>query len=294
MEPLMPHLLDIASSTESRSLILAGGFGIRLKQEHLRRSNSRTLIPVYPEARATEDLDFFLKMELFQQAGEIAGVRTLLDSLGYETVNKDWKFRKPLGAPYTDRMVDVDLLARHPTLDEAVKVKSPRVGSGAGIGLHGHETPEAFAVEDQPVEVGVEGQRRDGTFVSTSVQVPHPYAWINMKVKAAHDWLEARNGPRRPKLGIEKHVLDVYLLTAMLTEQEIREAEGLAERYATHPIAQEIREYAKELYANPTAPGFVEVARQTDVALDHDTFWEALCAVLGIATPAPNSSTGSR
>ena len=34
-DPLLPHLMDIASDPASEGLILAGGFGMRLKQVEL-------------------------------------------------------------------------------------------------------------------------------------------------------------------------------------------------------------------------------------------------------------------
>ena len=53
MDPLLPHLLDILSSPASRGLILAGGFGIHVKQSYLRDTNARTLItPFMVEATA--------------------------------------------------------------------------------------------------------------------------------------------------------------------------------------------------------------------------------------------------
>ena len=63
-DPLLPHLLDIVSDPASEGLILAGGFGIRIKQRYLQATGTRTLLPVIPEARATQDLDFFLSLSL--------------------------------------------------------------------------------------------------------------------------------------------------------------------------------------------------------------------------------------
>jgi hypothetical protein len=59
-DPLRPHLLDILAAPVSSDLILAGGFGLLLKQEHLYQTEARTLITPLPPARATQDLDFFL------------------------------------------------------------------------------------------------------------------------------------------------------------------------------------------------------------------------------------------
>ena len=49
------HELDPAGI----KLMLGGGYGLFLKQEHLAREGTRTLIPPqgWPEARATNDID---------------------------------------------------------------------------------------------------------------------------------------------------------------------------------------------------------------------------------------------
>lgn len=284
-DPLLPHLLDILADPASDGLILTGGFGLRLKQEHLRLSGARTLITELPPARATQDLDFFLRMELWSDAAKGAAVRALLDRLGYQERVRYLKFEKSLtpDAP-DDRKVKVDLLARSPRKDEPITVRRAtdpirhpsRVGSGMGIDLHGGETPEAFAVEDMAVPLVVTGAATTGTLVETSVRVPHPYAWLNMKVKAAADWTE------RPKPFSEKHAFDVYLLVAMLTPDEVAEAEALVVRYEYHPVAIEVRTAAVRLYGEPSGVGFVEAERQAGGQLDHELFWEALKTVLRI------------
>ena len=282
-DPLYAHLLDIVSDSASQGLILGGGFGMRVKQEYLQEMGEPTLIPAMPPARATQDLDFFLRMELFVQKERGQAVRALLDRLSYKEHTPQWQFGKPLRSDAaTEETVKVDLLARTPTSAEPVLVKPPRVGSGAGIALHGHETPEAFAVEDSPLLIPVKGLRTDGVEVEATVFVPHPYAWLTMKVKAAHDWLRMEHGEQARKPFREKHTFDVYLLTTMLREQELEEAKQMAERYATHALASDIRLYAEELYGVPDAPGFREASRQAGERLDYETFREGLWTVLGI------------
>lgn len=284
-DPLLPHLLDLLADPAADSLILAGGFGLRLKQEHLRQSGARTLVDQFPAARATQDLDFFLRIELWSERDRGTALRAALDRLGYRERVPHLKFEKPLASDGSEgRSVKVDLMARTPLPQEDIPVsraKDParhpsRVGSGLGVDLHGNETPEAFAVEDSPVPLRISGATTDGTPVEATVYVPHPYAWLNMKVKAADDWV------RRPKPFSEKHAFDVYLLTAMLTAEEISQARNLAARHGDRPLATQIRAAAGHLYGTPTAPGFEEAQRQADSALDHAVFWEALQAVLGI------------
>lgn len=281
IDPLFPHLLDIVSDPASEGLILAGGFGIRLKQAYLRETGERTLISVIPDARATQDLDFFLSLALFVQQERGAAVRALLDRLGYAEYTPKYQFGKPFDAEQPALKVKVDLLARLPTEKEDVRVKSPRVGAGSGIDLHGRETPEGFAVEDHPLRLMVHGTRSDGVEVEGKLLVPHPYAWINLKIKAAHDWLRMERGEIAHKPRSERHVFDVYVLIAMLTEIELAVAEKLAQSYAAHPEARRVAECAQELFGRSDASGALEILRQIGDSFDYTLFYEGLGRLLG-------------
>lgn len=284
-DPLMPHLLDIISDPASEGLILAGGFGMRIKQRDLamNEQTQTTLIQPVPSARATQDLDFFLRIELWMQAEKGRAVRAMLDRLSYTERVPKWQFQKP-DPQFSDQTVKIDLLARHPRDEEGVKVREHRVGSKSLINLHGHDTPEAFAVEDKPKPMRIIGEGSDGTLVDKTVLVSHPYASLNMKVKAAHDWLRASRGEKKVKVNSEKHAFDVYILVAMLLEVETEECRELAAQYSGNPIAEENKGNAVELYGSPDAPGFIEVRRQIgELPYDYTTFWEGLCEVLGIS-----------
>ena len=282
-DPLLPHLLDIVSDPASGELILGGGFGIRLKQLEIAKQGYPTLIASVPPARATQDLDFFLRIELWVQKERGQSVRAMLDRLGYETHSRNWQFGKPFAPNAPEHRVKVDLLARHPHEGEPVKVKDFRVGSKSGVDLHGYDTPEAFAIEERPRTLEVSGERSDNTLVTGAILVPHAYASLNMKVKAAHDWLQMIRSGTRPKLNAEKHVFDVYILVAMLLNEEVAECSELAARYTGYPMAEENRFNALELFGSQSGQGFTEVLRQIG-GLPHDyaTFWEGLREALGI------------
>lgn len=281
-DPLLAHLLDIASDPASNDLILGGGFGIRVKQAYLKANNLRTLLPAVPEGRATQDLDFFLRMALFIQKERGEAIRRLLDRLAYEEHTPKWQFGKPFDMATPAIRVKVDLLARTPLAGENVRVKAPRVGVGADSDIHGRETPEAFAVEDSPLRVPLSGIRSDGIQTSASILVAHPYASLNMKVKAAHDWLKMEQGARVHKNNATRHVFDVYTLIAMLTEIELEEAAELATRYRSVPMAAEIRACAIELYGEEEAPGVAELRRQLRGEMNYPLFWTALNKAIGI------------
>ncbi|MCX6380039.1 MAG: hypothetical protein NT023_11285, partial [Armatimonadetes bacterium] len=179
----------------------------------------------------------------------------------------------------------LDLQARPPlgkekktTIDRGNRVKSKTPKTG----VHGYRTPEAFAVEDAPIAIDIS----DGV----QIHVPHPYAWINIKIAAGHDWLKERRGEIKAKADYDteaslrlKHVTDVYVLVAMLTEQELDEAKVLAQKYKDNEKAIEIRNQAIELFGSEDSEGSLALgvyARQAGIDLHYETFWETLKQVI--------------
>jgi len=251
-------------------------------------SEQATLIKEFPEAHVTQDIDVFLSLQLWTNPERAIAFRTMLTRIGYEVARHNWHFRKPY-PDMPDRFVSLELQARTPHKEEPVNLRDGQVGKGMGTGVAGYHTPEAFAVDESPLQLiyaDAEGR----------VRVPHPYTWLNLKVAAAYDWLREKNGEIEAKVyretGISrrlKHVYDVYVLVAMLTEQEQTEARELAHRYAKHPVAMEILKKAATLYADHEGEGMraVELYARQSVAstlrIDHELFWEeGLKPVLGI------------
>lgn len=269
-EPLLPYLLDIMTAPASKNLVLAGGLGLRLKQQFLRSSGEKWLIEGFEDIRATQDMDFFLSMSMFLEPETGLSFRDFLRGEGYEPVEnaKYFHFSKQVG----QMEVKIDLLARRPSKGERVKVSGPRVGSG--IELHGRVTPEAFSLEDSPFRLPLQGKKSNGEAVETSVFLPHAYTWLNMKVQAAFDWV------KNDKPGGRKHVKDVYALTAMLTESELGKSVELAAKYREVREAGEVRRAYQELFSSNSSAGCREL-REQGVDID-PAFFEGLQAALGI------------
>ena len=122
--------------------------------------------------------------------------------------------------------------------------------------MHGRLTPEAFAIDDEPVLVEVRRGAGSGTI---SVLTPHPFAWVNMKVRAAYDRQRALDEQREPKRSSGKHIGDVYTLIAMMTEPEFDRCGELARKYAGTEIAEEIRQEAERLFLGEEAPGLRDI-----------------------------------
>jgi len=177
--------------------------------------------------------------------------------------------------------IKVDLHARKPEPGGVVRSNSRRGGAGQDLGLHGHKDPEAFAVETDTVRIDLSGKDTRGITHVCYLETPHPYAWIHMKLAAAHDWLAARDTPGS-KPHAEKHAFDVYLLVAMLTLPEYDRCLELNKDYRDHPEAIRSRDCIDDLYGRESAPGYVEVRRQAgETPLDYATFWDALQRIVG-------------
>lgn len=285
-DPLLPHLLDILEHTAAASLMLTGGFGLNLKRHVLLQVQADTVIDPsdWPNVRATQDLDFILKMSVFTERQRADDVANLLKNLGYKVDWRNLQFSKPLLPGMDDPRVVVDLISRMPTPSENVKSDGTRVGIGKGSPVHGRATAEAFAVERSPIALLVSGIDTAGMEVEAEVLVPHPFAWLNMKIRAAHEWYEEREGrlDTRKKPRSPKHAFDVMLIAAMMTLDERQSASLLAQEFRDHPEAMKIREEAKMLFSLPTSPGWIEARRQTGRELDHSAIWETLARTLGI------------
>jgi hypothetical protein len=68
-------------------LIIGGGYGLILRQQHLDATGEPTLRP-YPAGRSTEDLDVFLRAEVIADAAKVETIRDTLDRLQYVPVER--------------------------------------------------------------------------------------------------------------------------------------------------------------------------------------------------------------
>lgn len=261
---LLPHLLDLLDEPGTEGMVLAGGFGLFLKTEHVRTSGFSVLIPGHARTRTTQDFDFFLDMSLFAPERARA-FKEILDRLGYAVVEnaKHYHFSKMIPQPpLTPLTVRIDLLARVPLAGEGVEFDSRRVRSPSGVHLHGRTTPEAFSVESRALALPLRGRKTNGVDIQTQVLVPHPYSWLNMKVQAAFEWLLRKREGKAEKPGSLKHLQDLYTLVALLTRTELTEAKEMAKEYSHLEVARGIRSGCEELFGKDESEGMVELREQ--------------------------------
>ncbi|WP_394796896.1 hypothetical protein [Armatimonas sp.] len=258
--PLGAHLLDLlhALSGHEIPLILVGGFGLFLRQEHLLVTGSETLFPGVPAARATEDFDALLQLTVLADVEKMRSLRDALTTLGYEVVvgAERYQFFKPDTAGAGRRNVKIDLLARKPEAgDPQLTHDSRRIGPLAKKNpLHAHVTPEAFAVEEGLVQVPLAGNRTDGASSTGAVFLTNPYALYLMKLFAFRDEEEGKKGAGRQDYA-RKHAQDIATITALLTESESAELPAYRARHLDHVLAQEAAEIVERYFHDEAQAG---------------------------------------
>ncbi len=283
--PLGAHLLDLLHALDGHEipLILVGGFGLFLRQEHLLAMGRETLFPGIPAARATEDFDALLQLTVLADVEKMRTLRDALTTLGYEVVvgAERYQFFKPDTAGAGRRNVKIDLLARKPEAgDPPLTHDARRIGPLPKKNpLHAHVTPEAFAVEEGLVRVTLAGNRTDGKLGTGEAFLTNPYALYLMKLFAFRDEEEGKKGAERQGYA-RKHAQDIATITALLTESETTEFSAYRARHAGHPLAQEAaqiveRYFQGEAQAGPlrmTEAGVPEALRNLALGILAETF----------------------
>jgi hypothetical protein len=281
--PLMPHLFDLLHALEPHGipLILAGGSGLLLRREWLEVSDTPSLITNIPSARATDDFDVILRLEVLADSDKRTGFRQVLDALGYVVVKgaEKYQFSKPGTATDGGRDVKVDLLARAPEAnDPNLRADQRRVRPHqSGSPIHAHVTPEAIAVEDDLLTLRLEGRRSNGEIAAGSVLLPHPYAFLMMKLFAFRDEHQGQKGPKREAYA-RKHAGDLFTITAMMTTVENDSLPIFQGRYRQTSIARETADIVQTFFDNTASLGVARVREQLGAVEPSDV--EVFLAVL--------------
>lgn len=257
---LRAALLDLLHELEVSDvrLMLGGGYGLFLKQEHLASSDTMTLISPdrWPEARATNDLDFLLRPEIVARAEHMKTIRDALRRLGFQPVDgaEFYQFAKSLGGSL---FVKIDFLAGPLGEHEdpsRVKIDARRVKSKPSVGLHAHRTDEAVAYELEPIAVPITGTRSTGEAAACDVLIPQAFTYLMMKLFAFRDRKDDQD-----KEFARHHALDLYRIVAMLTETEDQTVRKLAARHRDNERVREGCTIVSSLFDEPTALGVLRM-----------------------------------
>lgn len=287
-DALEANLLDLLFELrdESISLIVGGGYGVYLKQEHIKSTAERTLLKALPSARSTNDIDIFLRTDLLADRERSVALAGALKKMGCESIGAAKYFQfarenKIDGEPWT---VKFDLLTGpiDPSVDKTkLDVDPPRVRPAGkkGVGLHGRLTDEALGIEQHPLAIDLSGKRTNGEAYTGQVQLPQPFTYALMKLHALKD----RTGDSGKDYG-RHHALDLYTIIGMATEGEWEVAKDLSKVHAGSRQIESARRIIRTHFAEKTSIGFVRLREHSEYReeLQLDDFKHLLHELFGL------------
>jgi hypothetical protein len=261
-DPLITTMLDLTRAIDRHDfkLILGGGFGLYLKQLH--RQNGKDVLTLirgelWPQPRATEDLDVFLPTEIVIDLDRMRALRGALDALGFQPV-EEARFLQ-FAKPWRDGggRIKIDLLTG-PIEDAAalarVRVTRPRVRPRGPLELHAYLADEAVEFDKSLLPLVINAVGSDGRQGTVTIHIPQPFTFLLMKLHAFADRTEDRDRD----LG-RHHALDVYRIVAMLTADEYTEVRAKVELHEGSRAVARAREIVAGMFSSPTALGAIRI-----------------------------------
>lgn len=266
-DPLITTVIDLDEALGGNAgLLLAGGLGLFLKQQHLRASGVRTLLSAdrWPTARTTQDIDLMLRAEVVANAAEMARYRAVLDRLGFvvDDAAKWMKFTREVDG----RRVVIDLMVG-PLGPFAGQVERDRVRvrPAKSSGLHARATDDALGIEASPLRHRITDADR-----SCEVLLPQAFPFTLMKLGALRDRLsDAHKDEGR------HHALDLYRIVAMLTEAEDAHAAQMTTRHAGDPVLVAAIRTVHDLFLPTAGLGRLRLMEHSLCPKDADLDWFA-------------------
>lgn len=260
MPSLRTALLDVLYEIrdDELPLIVGGGYGIYLKREYVRRSGLRTLFAEWPEPRATNDLDLFLRPELLIDSRRLRPLAAAFARLGYQVVSgaEKFQFTKPGPRGGREGSLKIDLLTGPQSrfLGTGVQVDARRVRPQPSVDLHAHPVDEAPTLEYRLLPIRVAGNTSTQTPFAADVYLPHPLTFVMMKLFAFRD----RAGDKNKDFG-RYHALDLYTVLALATEPEWEECLAHRKEHQADPIFAEAARLVNRSFSTLTSDGMIRM-----------------------------------
>ncbi|MEO6907623.1 MAG: hypothetical protein ABI210_07005 [Abditibacteriaceae bacterium] len=266
---LWPHFLPLWTQLNqiAPNFLIAGGYGLFLKQRWLKTAPVQVLVPIErwnaPEPRATKDLDVIVELNIIASPENQQQIHEILEAQEYQVVpgNERWQFVKPI-AP--DQSVILDFHSPKPGPERSdLRAKGRRVKPKLSLkqtGIHGHENFEAVGCELHPL-----------TFTIDDIQitVPNSVTWVTMKMVAMRDRLQKSRDPEQMEGNLRdeesearKHTEDVYRILAMMTRDEADQASEIVAAIHTTKAYQDACAIYREFFAAADSWGPHNVAAQ--------------------------------
>ncbi|AFY60115.1 hypothetical protein [Synechococcus sp. PCC 6312] len=260
MPTLHTALLDLLFEirNENLSLIIGGGYGIYLKQQHIRKLGMRTLLTEWPEARSTNDLDLFLRPELLIDSAKLKPLSKTLRRLGYQVIPGAEKYQfarpGPDGGPEGSLKIDLLTGPQSRFQNTTVQVNNRRVRPNPSIDLHAHPVDEAFTLEDDLLPITIDGTTSNGSPFEAEVYLPHPLTFTMMKLFAFRDRIDDMN----KEFG-SYHALDIYTILALTSEEEWLRACQLRELHQNNGYILEAAQITKQYFSTLSSKGMLRM-----------------------------------
>ena len=241
-DPLWPDFaplwISLKAAANGKPIMVAGGYGLFLKQAYLQQTSTRVIIPfnqwgVTNQApRTTKDIDAIVDLEIIadQKLNEACyqSISDLGYALGPKLSDQRWKFRKRTGEEAGNEII-LELHAPIPAVPDKKDNGKLEFGKNCvkhkpslkGKGVHGRRNPEAVGCFLHPYEFTVQNALQ-----ALNVLVPDPITWCVMKMTAAEDhfnqWQSATDSEEIAfyQTQAEKHAQDVFRIVAMTTQGE--------------------------------------------------------------------------
>lgn len=273
-DPLQECLLGLhAALGGTIPLIVAGGYGLFLKQRMILRTGARTLVPSerLPDNRTTQDIDLILRAEVVVSAARMEMVRRALDQLELVAVpgSEFLQFAKPI-KPAGSIKIDLLVGPLGSLFDpDIVKRDDRRVRPKAFSGLHAHPLEEAVAIEEHLLCIPLGD-------TDAPIYVPQPFTYLLMKLFAFRD----RCNDERKDMA-RHHALDVYRIVAMITSEEDPVVRALSATYRQHPKVAEARHVVRVHFAQSDSLGILRLREHPlySQAIDLESLRRELTAI---------------
>ncbi len=271
-DPLWPHFHPLwtdLSRVASDDLLVAGGYGLYLKQRFLLANPALPLaVPLdrWLDAtpRVTKDLDLVISLDLIATQERHQGILDALERNGFRVSDRPsgrrWQFVKTLA---DSRVVLVELHAPRPESSHpGVMATEHRVKHRPSLGdagIHGRTNPEAAGCELSPFRFELDG---------IAPAVVNPVTWSIMKLTAMDDrWAnaqvqdsqeEARNFAQQQA---NKHAQDVCRVIASVTRGELETSGTICESLRGTPTFRRAAAIWIAAFTNKNSPPVLSAMR---------------------------------
>lgn len=283
-DPLWPEFHPLWNDIKAHgdNLQVAGGYGLFLKQNWLRRnSDIRTIVQLdrWTDSvpRVTKDIDLVIGVELIARQIPNTSIADTLKRHDYKPTlrNPNWQFEKVLSE---GRRIVVDLhapLPEEPNAELSVdRIRVKRIPSLGEAGIHGRTNPEAVGSEIHPFRF---------EYAGVDVEVPNAVTWSLMKLTAMRDSFERSREDERPEddrnflfAQAIKHARDVCRVVALVNADERDKIEDVRKKLDGNAAFTEAKQIYTKHFAD--AQGFGRRASES-MLVEEDS--RLVCDLLG-------------